>query len=148
MLCALHFRCRVMFVVCSRRQSRVYFVHSPACHAGFHRFFFVYCVRIVFGQRLLRAASIDLEDCLDLAIRKGKAVGETKPTESKRAIIVRPASCILRSCLSAVDSWSCADYKSACFRLLRSDIIRTTAPQSRRYCAFCARGPHNYHAVG
>ena len=47
---------------------------------------FVYCVQIVSEQRLLRAASIDLEDCLDLAIRKGKAVGETKPTESKRAI--------------------------------------------------------------
>ena len=47
---------------------------------------FVYCVQIVSEQWLLRAASIDLEDCLDLAIRKGKAVGETKPTESKRAI--------------------------------------------------------------
>jgi len=44
---------------------------------------FVYCVQIVSEQQLLRAASIDLEDCLDLAIRKGKAVGETKPTESK-----------------------------------------------------------------
>ena len=30
--------------------------------------------------------SIDLEDCLDLAIRKGKAVRETKPTETQMAI--------------------------------------------------------------
>ena len=51
---------------------------------------FVSCVRIVFGHRLSRAASIDLEDCLDLAIRKGKAVGETKPTENIRAIISSP----------------------------------------------------------
>ena len=29
---------------------------------------------------------IALKDCLDLAIRKGKAVGETKPTETPRAI--------------------------------------------------------------
>ena len=36
-----------------------------------------------------------------MAIRKGKAVGETKPTESKRAIISSPSSCISRIFLCA-----------------------------------------------
>ena len=29
----------------------------------------------------------DMENCLDLAIRKGKVVGETKPTESNESTL-------------------------------------------------------------
>ena len=43
--------------------------------------------QIYYGQSIVLHR--DLEDCLDLAIRKGKAVGETKPTETQRAINTR-----------------------------------------------------------
>ena len=36
-----------------------FFFHSPSCHAGFHRSFFVYCVRIVSEHRLPRAVCIN-----------------------------------------------------------------------------------------
>ena len=40
--------------------------------------------RIVIGRTTGENHSIDLEKCLDLALRKGKAVGQTKPTETKK----------------------------------------------------------------
>jgi len=36
--------------------------------------------------------SRDLEDCLDLAVRKGKAGGEPKPTEKKDDAALTPPS--------------------------------------------------------
>ena len=77
------------------REYRIFLLPFPCMSCRFSLSFlslFIYCVRIVSEQRLSRAASSDLEDCLDLAIRKGKAVGETKPTESNRAIKPLPVS--------------------------------------------------------
>ena len=54
---------------------------------------------------------IDLEDCLDLAIRKGKAVGETKPTESNRAI---KATTCLHRLIRAMRTWRKRCYKLIC----------------------------------
>ena len=45
-----------------------------------YRFFFVLPVNVI--RRLKSFVNFAMEKCLDLALRKGKAVGETKPTET------------------------------------------------------------------
>jgi len=87
-----HRRSQSNFVLCSRRQSRVYFVYSPcmSCRSPLSALSIAFSYYLNIGSS--EPPCIDLEDCLDLAIRKGKAVGETKPTESNRAIKPLPVS--------------------------------------------------------
>ena len=106
-----HRRSQSNFVLCSRRQSRVYFVHSSCmpCRSPLSALSIAFKWYLNIGSP--EPPCIDLEDCLDLAIRKGKAVGETKPTESNRAI---KATTCLHRLIRAMRTWRKRCYKLIC----------------------------------